>query len=144
MSGIPELIDAVMNMQQNAQGNLPVIPNNGNPNGANNMPGGKYGAKPHVPNQPRPGGDPSWLAPSPAMEEIKRLLSGQNQPPGHVGIMPVPNQPVIPHQQVPANPQLPPMPGPVVPQMPRQGMNGQPTQPTNPILPTPRTPLRTY
>ena len=38
MAAQQELIAAVRSMQANAQANLPVIPNNGNPNGAYNAP----------------------------------------------------------------------------------------------------------
>ncbi len=105
MSAFPELIQRVMNMQRNAQENLPVIPNNGNPNGVYNNPA--------APPQPAPTQAQSmypWLQPSASMDVIQQLLSAplmgaaQAAPPGRVvGPMPgqqpapiVPQPPVIP------------------------------------------------
>jgi hypothetical protein len=68
MPNIQELLQAVLNMQSDAQGALPVIPNNGNPAGANNMP--------HTidaPPSPVPVKD--WSKGSPSMDNIRALLA---------------------------------------------------------------------
>lgn len=55
-------------LQQGIQESLPVIPNNGNPNGANNMPAAQQS------QQAAP--DPyAWLQPSPFMEEVGSMLA---------------------------------------------------------------------
>lgn len=73
MPSYNEVLQSVLGMQQNAQAALPVIPNNGNPNGANNMPaaagapavaGGGGGADKYP-----------WLQPSDSMNTLQRLLS---------------------------------------------------------------------
>lgn len=73
MAGIHEILQAVLGMQQNAQAALPVIPNNGNPAGANNMPAmaGNAGV---VGPTPRPSNSPGWLNASPSMEVIRQML----------------------------------------------------------------------
>ena len=59
----PQTLQAINDMQVNVQTGLPVIPNNGNPAGAYNMPQHLGGA---MPAQAAP--DPyAWLQPSPAM-----------------------------------------------------------------------------
>lgn len=71
MAAQQELISAVRSMQANAQASLPVIPNNGNPNGA-------YNAPRQVAQQPVPakkGFDLSWLQPSTAMIQMQENLS---------------------------------------------------------------------
>ena len=55
-------------LQQGIQEALPVIPNNGNPNGANNMPAVQQGQQAAPP-------DPyAWLQPSPFMNEVGAML----------------------------------------------------------------------
>lgn len=72
MAGTQELLQAVLNMQQNAQAALPVIPNNGNPRGANNMPAGPASAAP----APAPHDNtPAWVRPSASMEQLQQILS---------------------------------------------------------------------
>lgn len=62
-----EMLAATSNIQQNAQARVPVIPNNGNPQGANNMPA--------VPQQAAPANPYPWLAPSAAMGQMQSMLS---------------------------------------------------------------------
>lgn len=73
MPSTQELLQAITGMQQNAQAALPVIPNNGNPRGANNMPASD------VPSQSLPqvpGADKyPWLAPSDNMQLIRDMLN---------------------------------------------------------------------
>lgn len=76
MPSTQELLQAITGMQQNAQAALPVIPNNGNPHGANNMPDnpeGPVGAA--VSSSPY---FPDWMKPSPSMDLIYKMLA---QPP---------------------------------------------------------------
>lgn len=97
-------------MQQNAQAALPVIPNNGNPNGAYNMP--PQGAPMQtLPTQPQD--KYSWLKPSQSMDNIREFLASRRaqlaQP-----AAPVPQLGGIPMPKNPAP--LVPQPGPVMPQ----------------------------
>lgn len=103
MPSTSELLQAITGMQQNAQANLPVIPNNGNPQGANNMPAGST-----IPT-PATGNNLAWLQPSASMDYVKQLLS---QPlhqgttaapvPPTTGVVPRPNDqmggPVLPQR----------------------------------------------
>lgn len=61
-------------LQEDAQANLPVIPNNGNPGGANNMPQSAQvaSAEQRAPTDPL-----AWMAPSPYMTNISQLLQDQ-------------------------------------------------------------------
>lgn len=68
MAGAQQMLASLGNMQQNAQAALPVIPNNGNPAGAYNMP--QTGQTPPAPAGP----DLSWLQPSPHMQEVAATL----------------------------------------------------------------------
>lgn len=118
MATTQEILQALAQMQQTAQGNLPVIPNNGNPHGANNM----ASSDPALPED-RGVRTPPWLQASPAMAEIHRMLASYNQPPPMStgtppGVMPKPVQPpMITRPGGPdmgfndGQPQLPPMPG---------------------------------
>jgi hypothetical protein len=108
-----ELLERV---QQNAQAGVPVIPNNGNPRGANNMPG--------QPTIPQPQGNAwgnrySWLAPSPSMNRVQQLLA---QPLIQPPTSPIPMTPDMPG----ANEGLPPG---ILP------VNNIPTPVTTPVLP---------
>lgn len=87
MAGFAELLASVLDLDKNAQTNLPVLPNNGNPAGAYNMPvatGGNTPAqampKPQLPNR-----DLSWMQPSPYMRNVQDMLNrrrtGGNMPP---------------------------------------------------------------
>ena len=56
-------------LQQGVQESLPVIPNNGNPGGANNMPASPQGEQAAPP-------DPyAWLQPSPYMQKVTEMLA---------------------------------------------------------------------
>lgn len=70
MASTQQILAALTNVQQDAQAAVPVIPNNGNPNGAYNMPS----AQGQVPAKPA-GPDLSWLQPSQHMAEITEALS---------------------------------------------------------------------
>lgn len=74
MASTNDLLAATLGLQANAQANLPVIPNNGNPGGAHNMPHQEQGAAPAAPSYPYP-----WMAPSPYMDNIKRRITGMQQ-----------------------------------------------------------------
>lgn len=79
MATSQELLQALTNMQQNAQSNLPVIPNNGNPRGANNMPSmdGNEAAGRGPMQRPQQGGHfYPWMNPSPSVDIIQQLLAG--------------------------------------------------------------------
>lgn len=68
MASVQQMLASTGNLQQNAQAALPVIPNNGNPAGAYNMP-------PTEQTPPKPAGpDLSWLQPSMAMQEVNATL----------------------------------------------------------------------
>lgn len=74
MASTQQILSAVVDMQKTAQGNLPVIPNNGNPAGAYNMPhAAEQGSAPAAPSGP----DLSWLQPSQAMSNIQRMLESR-------------------------------------------------------------------
>lgn len=62
-------------IQQDIQGQLPVIPNNGNPGGAYNMPQQVASTGP-VPQQ-APANPLAWVEPSEYMTNIKQLLQQQ-------------------------------------------------------------------
>lgn len=103
-----KILNAVTSMQQNAQAALPVIPNNGNPAGAYNMP--PQGAQTQVQGQPQAQSTYyyPWLAPSPHMEGIQNQLSARqamlNQMLTQYSPQPIaPQAPTIPTapQQVP-------------------------------------------
>ena len=70
MATTQELLSAVTNMQPNAQAALPVIPNNGNPQGAYNMPSQTTPAKPPQARGP----DLSFLKPSQGMQDFSAML----------------------------------------------------------------------
>lgn len=74
MASAQEILSAVNSMQANAQAALPVLPNNGNPGGAHNMPQ-QNGAAPAAPTGP----DLSWLKPSPAMEQLRTSMATRQQ-----------------------------------------------------------------
>lgn len=126
MSSQHELMSAVQSMQANAQANLPVIPNNGNPNGAYNMP--RTPSTRTVPTQ-KPA-QFSWLEPSPAMQQLQETMQQRQQ---YLNAMlgQIRQQPMIPQQPLAQQPQLPqqhpqlpthiPMPANVV--LPSTGMN---------------------
>jgi hypothetical protein len=149
-------------LQQTAQANLPVLPNNGNPAGANNMPANTLQPQPPAQQQasatpiqagavqPTPQ-QPSWMNPSSSMDMINQLLAGQDAFNNQVN--PVAPQTGLPAIGAPigtANPiqptgatlpiqQAPPPSGPVLPQQgssqisPIRGGMGNPVN--MPVLP---------
>lgn len=78
-----QLLEAIANMQQVGQERLPVMPNNGNPGGANNMPQTQQPAAPQ-PAAPTGMDRYAWLKPSPAMSNLRalsqRVMAGQSAP----------------------------------------------------------------
>lgn len=116
MATTQQMLSAITGMQENAQAALPVIPNNGNPAGANNMPQQQAPspgpAAPAVPAMP-------WLAPSASMQlfqqqlaarqailDKQRMPSTQQAPVAQAPQAVVPtHQPVLPQQQQPVLPQ---------------------------------------
>ena len=109
MATTQQMLSAITGMQENAQAALPVIPNNGNPAGANNMPQTQgQQATPAAPSGP----DLSWLQPSPAMQHFNSMLQqrqavldAQRQQPAQqapVAQAPQSYTPVLPQQQMAA------------------------------------------
>lgn len=74
MASTNQLLAAITDMQPNAQSNMPVVPNNGNPAGAHNMPQQEAAAPQSLSQQHYP-----WLAPSPHMQNILRRVQTQQQ-----------------------------------------------------------------
>lgn len=71
MSTTQQILQAMSSLQSNAQSSLPVIPNNGNPGGANNMPQETSASAP-----PQAASNPyQWLEPSPAVASTNQLLA---------------------------------------------------------------------
>lgn len=116
MASAQEMLASTSSIQQNAQAALPVIPNNGNPAGAYNMPQADQ-----TPTKPS-GPDLSWLQPSAHMQSVNATLQalqrnidaarGQQQAATQTATaQPLP---VIPQQAAPAV-TIPP--GVVLPQM---------------------------
>ena len=68
MATTQQILSAITGMQRNTQQANPVIPNNGNPGGANNMP--QQTQEPEKPSGP----DLSWLWPSPAMQALTQQM----------------------------------------------------------------------
>ena len=120
MLSTQQILQSVMDMQANAQQALPVIPNNGNPAGANNMPhnnttplpmrrrapnpsGGYDGSgiiPPHMRQQTPGQGQGStmaerypWLKPSSSMDNIRGYLSSRRGMFGQRPNMGQPNHP---------------------------------------------------
>lgn len=71
MSSPQQILSSLLDMQKSAQGNLPVLPNNGNPAGAHNMPAAKEGAAPAAPSMHAI----PWMNPSPAFAAIQERLA---------------------------------------------------------------------
>lgn len=106
MATSQQMLSSLLDMQGNAQAALPVIPNNGNPNGAYNMPQQAATPEPAKPAGP----DLSWLGPSQHMQMFNTTLQSMQQgieksrqrvneiqqenPP--TVIPPVPQSPVLP------------------------------------------------
>lgn len=90
MVSTQDILNNIINMQRNAQEALPIIPNNGNPGGANNMP--RAAAPPMsvpLPAQQRAPAPPmaapqqpvedkwGWLKASPAMSNVRKMLDAR-------------------------------------------------------------------
>lgn len=73
MANTQAILSALTNMQANIQGELPVIPNNGNPGGAHNMPHMAQQEQVQAPPDPY-----AWLKPSPFMDTAKQLLDSMS------------------------------------------------------------------
>lgn len=71
MASTQQILSVLTDMQRNAQASLPVIPNNGNPAGAYNMPQSQEGAASAAPSGP----DLSWLQPSAHMQNVQNWLA---------------------------------------------------------------------
>src|SRR6478609_7669515 len=79
MANYQEILQSVLDMQHNAQTALPVIPNNGNPNGANNMP---TNGTPVAGPAPAPQDNtPAWVRPSASMDQLYQMLQQPIQGP---------------------------------------------------------------
>lgn len=61
-------------LQQDVQSSLPVIPNNGNPGGAYNMPSPGPQEQQAAPEDPY-----AWLKPSQYMNQVQNILFGQQE-----------------------------------------------------------------
>jgi hypothetical protein len=106
MASSQAILSAITNMQANAQGALPVLPNNGNPGGAYNMP---HAAADQQAQPPAP--DPyAWLQPSPFMQSASQMLeqmSARNQQRAATQehVQPLPDPPAVlpapPYQTAP-------------------------------------------
>lgn len=105
MASTQQMLASTRDLQQNAQAALPVIPNNGNPAGAYNMP-----QSTQVPAKPA-GPDLSWLQPSAHMQSVNATLQALQQnidmtkPPATVVQQPQAPVPVLP-QATPVMPAL--------------------------------------
>lgn len=121
MLSTQQVLQSLIDMQANAQRALPVIPNNGNPMGANNMPrtGGIIPPKqqpsttggydssgiipPHMRQQPGQVSTQNpmlerypWLKPTSSMDNIRNYLTSRR---GRFGQQPQqPQLPQLPHQ----------------------------------------------
>ena len=111
MSVQQELIQRVLDMQRNAQANLPVIPNNGNPRGINNTsPDSMLPPVQQQPTAPTPVNHYPWLKHSSSMDVIRQMLSQPLQPamqpvsqtpataPPVAAQLPVSQQPILPQR----------------------------------------------
>lgn len=90
MATTQQILSAITGLQENAQAAVPVIPNNGNPGGANNMPQ----MQDQAPVKPT-GPDLSWLQPSPAMQGMMQTLQSK-QPELDRQLQLIRQQPVLP------------------------------------------------
>jgi hypothetical protein len=167
MPSTQELLNLITGMQQQAQSNLPVIPNNGNPNGVYNNP---RAAQPNeLPMRRRFSGEHMypWLNPSPSMGNIWELLSKPLIPP-RMGFgnetmtpMPQPEQKPIPDPRVgfgneTMTPITKPVPNPTMgfgnetmvplPQrpVPQDRLERQQPSYVNPMMPNLKLPIRAY
>jgi hypothetical protein len=77
MSSTQELLQAITGLQERAQDALPVLPNNGNPRGANNMPKVVQQPQQAAPAPVQPPDRFPWLKASPAMDGIRNMLESR-------------------------------------------------------------------
>ena len=124
MYSTQQAMQSAIDLQANAQEALPILPNNGNPAGANNMPfmkrqlgqppmptGGYDGSgiiPPHMrqqPGQPPAAGRQNpmlerypWLKPTSSMDNIREWLSSRRGKFGQQPQQPQPQLPQLPHQ----------------------------------------------
>lgn len=75
MATTQELLAAMSNIQPDAQAGLPVLPNNGNPAGAYNMPASAGAVAPAVVRPPIAPKDFSWLQSSQYMRNVQDMLN---------------------------------------------------------------------
>ena len=94
MATTNELLQAISNMQLGAQEALPVIPNNGNPGGAYNMPQEQKAQQPQQQATAYP-----WLGPSPAMSNVRSNLDAMRQRRGMMQAQPQQPMQVVPTMQ---------------------------------------------
>lgn len=115
-------LQAMTDMQASIQSGLPVIPNNGNPAGAYNMPQGQPASQPAAP--PSLEDRFPWLKPSPFMNNMQQMLAERaamlQQQIGQLAVLPQPEvamqmQPAMPLQQPVQAMQPQPMGMPVLP-----------------------------
>lgn len=92
MISTQQILNNIVNMQRDTQQALPVIPNNGNPGGANNMPHtGTPVAQPQA--QPAVQDKFAWLKPSPSMDNVRRMIAEKQVVPSQNAPMPVRSTP---------------------------------------------------
>lgn len=98
MASVQEALLRAAGVQRNAQQALPVLPNNGNPQGAYNAPQSLQPAIPEdrgLPMYRRK--DFSWMNPSASMRNIQQMLQQRMQ--GNTGVVPpAMSQPAVPVQ----------------------------------------------
>lgn len=137
MINTQKVLDAMTSMQQNTQGALPAIPNNGNPAGAYNMPqqGTPQPAQQQQPQTQSPYYYP-WLAPSEHMDSIRNQLTERQMRLSSMleayAPQPMAPQAPMPQQMMPQAPmmQQAPTQQPILqapPVLPQQGMMPNPT-----------------
>lgn len=107
MATTQELLAAINNIQPDAQAALPVIPNNGNPRGAFNMPPARNATEEAVARPPASQKDFSWLQPSQYMRNVQDMLS-QRRTGGNMQQTTMPTMQT--GGQAPMQQQLPPVP----------------------------------
>lgn len=105
MATTQEIMSAMSAVQRNAQQGLPVIPNNGNPQGVYNMPADQM--RPPLPATQNKGPDLSWLQPSQHMAMIQAMLSQQQQNLQSQQVSPQVQTPAAPATTMPQQPVLP-------------------------------------
>jgi len=110
-----DILNGIINMQANAQAALPVIPNNGNPGGAYNMPARPSGPAPAVPDGTTTVGTQRpvtpvldarypWLQPSQSAVNVRALLQRRRTQPQSPPIIPPAPQEMVVQRQLPVIP----------------------------------------